>query len=245
MHRGGAPKNWQYMYEKIKTMRARQVAPVDTMGCHKLTSPGATPQQARFQVLIGLMLSSQTRDEVTAAAMRRLHASLDPLTIETVLGREEDELAKIIYPVGFYRRKAKTLRQVAAILRDQYDSDVPRTLEELQKLPGIGPKMALLTLQTAWSLNMGIGVDVHVHRISNRLGWVRTQQPEKTRQALEEWLPSQLWPEINPLFVGFGQTVCLPVKPKCEGCLLKDVCPASTAKPIRKRSKVEDDDGDV
>lgn len=243
MRQGEAPSNWQHVYEQIKIMRASQVAPVDTMGCHKLAAPDATPQQARFQTLVSLMLSSQTRDEVTAAAMGRLHSQLNPLAIETVLNSKEDELAGLIRPVGFYRRKAKYVRQVAAILRDSHASDVPKSLEGLQSLPGVGPKMALLTLQHAWHMNVGIGVDVHVHRISNRLGWVHTRQPEETRRALEEWLPPRLWPEINPLLVGFGQTTCLPIGPRCVGCRLREICPASTAKTIGKRPRNETDDG--
>lgn len=175
------------------------------------------------------MLSSQTKDEVTGAAVARLKTV--PLTVEGILGAEEETLAKLICPVGFYRKKASSLRRVAAILKEEHDSDIPNTLEGLTSLPGVGPKMAYLALQNAWGLNEGIGVDVHVHRISNRLGWLRTKSPEETRRSLEEWLPRETWAEINPLFVGFGQTVCLPVKPRCADCRLSQICPSSSARP--------------
>ncbi|PJF19851.1 Endonuclease III-like protein 1-like protein, partial [Paramicrosporidium saccamoebae] len=127
----------------------------------------------------------------------------------------------------FYRRKATAIKRATQILKTSYDSDIPDSLEELQKLPGVGPKMACLVMQNAWGRNAGIGVDVHVHRICNRLGWVKTKTPEETRTDLEDWLPRELWTDINPLLVGFGQTVCLPVKPKCSDCLLNSTCPAA------------------
>ncbi len=225
-----APPNFAATLEAIRTMRADKTAPVDTMGCHMLAAPDASPRDQRLQVLISLMLSSQTRDEVTAAAMRRLHVL--PLSLSKLLTMDADTLADLIRPVGFYRQKAKYILRTAALLATRPDQYVPRTLEELQALPGVGPKMACLAMQNAWGESVGIGVDVHVHRICNRLGWVHTKDPEGTRAALEDWLPRDLWSEINPLLVGFGQTVCLPVKPRCGGCLLRDSCPSSTCPTV-------------
>lgn len=237
-----APPQWCEWLQMIRKMRSTRSAPVDTMGCAQLASRTATPSVARFQTLVALMLSSQTKDAVTAAAMQRLQPL--PLTVQGILATEEARLAELICPVGFYRRKAAHIRKTAAIINERKDQDIPRTLEGLLALPGVGPKMAHLVMQAAWGENVGIGVDVHVHRISNRLGWVKTNEPEATRIALQAWLPQDLWPEINPLLVGFGQTICLPQRPRCGDCLLKDVCPASTwpannTEASTKRKKLE------
>lgn len=171
------------------------------------------------------MLSSQTKDGVTAAAMKRLHEL--PLKIDAVLSTPEEKLAKLICPVSFYRRKASAILKTSSILKERFKGDIPKTLEGLQSLPGVGPKMACLVMQNAWGESVGIGVDVHIHRICNRLGWVQTKKPEETRREIEDWLPRELWKEFNPTIVGFGQTICLPVRPKCSECLLKDSCPAA------------------
>ncbi|KIJ31814.1 hypothetical protein M422DRAFT_81898, partial [Sphaerobolus stellatus SS14] len=124
------------------------------------------------------------------------------------------------------------IRQAAQKIKDDFEGEIPNTVEGLCSLPGVGPKMAFLTLQVAWNLNVGIGVDVHVHRITNRLGWHKppTKEPEQTRLNLQSWLPKELHGEINPLLVGFGQvTICLPVGPKCESCTLSSsgLCPSA------------------
>lgn len=112
------------------------------------------------------------------------------------------------------------------MLRDQYNDDIPNTVETLCKLPGVGPKMAHICMKVAWGEVTGIGVDTHVHRISNRLGWVRnTKTPEGTRKELEEWLPQEIWSEVNHLLVGFGQQICQPVRPQCATCLNHELCP--------------------
>ena len=135
------------------------------------------------------MLSAQTKDEVTAAATNRLQTL--PLNVETMCKTDEETISKLIYPVSFYKRKAQYIKRTAQILKDAYDSDIPNNVTELCKLPGVGPKMAYIAMHVAWNNCAGIGVDTHVHRISNRLGWTRktTKQPEQTRKELEEWLP--------------------------------------------------------
>lgn len=112
---------------------------------------------------------------------------------------------------------------------EKYNSDIPNNIKELVALPGVGPKMAHICMATAWQEVTGIGVDVHVHRISNRLGWLSqpTKDPEQTRVALEAWLPQQLWSDVNYLLVGFGQTICTPLKPKCLECLNCQICPSA------------------
>ncbi|CAL7940934.1 unnamed protein product [Xylocopa violacea] len=230
------PSNWETILENIKEMRKHQTAPVDEMGCHKCADPKASAKVIRYQSLLALMLSSQTKDQVTHAAMQRLNTY--GCTPETIMGTPDDVLGKLIYPVGFWKTKVKYIKKTSQILIDKYDGDIPKTLKELQQLPGVGPKMAHICMQVAWGEISGIGVDTHVHRICNRLEWVKkpTKTPEETRMTLEEWLPKDLWSNINYLLVGFGQEICLPRFPKCEECLNKDICNFSKKDRARKKA---------
>ncbi|KAL1960546.1 hypothetical protein VTO42DRAFT_7125 [Malbranchea cinnamomea] len=252
------PSNWEQMYSIVKEMRLRNpTAPVDTMGCAELYWRSSSPRDRRFHTLIALMLSSQTKDTVTAVAMQRLHTELGPehdhnsgnnatrgtvkvedgevekktpiwdhtkqegqstLTLENILAVSPARLNELIGAVGFHNNKTKYIKAAAEILRDEYDSDIPSTPEGLMRLPGVGPKMAYLCMSAAWGRHEGIGVDVHVHRITNLWGWHKTKTPEETRKALESWLPKDKWHEINKLLVGLGQTVCLPVGRRCGEC---------------------------
>ncbi|XP_035390494.1 endonuclease III-like protein 1 isoform X2 [Electrophorus electricus] len=229
------PPDWRRQLSFIREMRSGRDAPVDHMGAEKCYDPGASPEVRRFQVLVSLMLSSQTKDQVTAAAMQRLRAH--GLTVETVLKMDDDTLGQLIYPVGFWKTKVKYLKRATEIIHEEFGGDIPSTVEALVRLPGVGPKMAHLTMAIAWNQVSGIGVDTHVHRISNRLGWTRTQtkNPENTRQALEGWLPKETWCEINWLLVGFGQQVCLPVAPLCSTCLNQHTCPSANVTSPSKR----------
>ncbi|KAI9144016.1 DNA glycosylase [Paraphysoderma sedebokerense] len=229
------PRIWEEQFTKIKEFRKTVQAPVDTMGCERLAEEG-DEKTFRFQTLVSLMLSSQTKDTVNAVAMKNLQAK--GLTVDNVISWSDEELNECICKVGFHKRKTQYIKQTCEILKAQYNGDIPDTIEGLTALPGVGPKMAYLALQCAWFKNEGIGVDVHVHRISNRLKWVKTKEPEETRKALESWLPKHLWTEINPMLVGFGQTVCLPVKPKCEGCPISNTCPSSTVKRTKGPSQI-------
>lgn len=143
-----------------------------------------------------------------------------------------------INKVGFHNLKTKYIKQTAEILRDKWKSDIPDSIEGLVSLPGVGPKMAYLTMSAAWGRDEGIGVDVHVHRITNLWGWHKTQTPEQTRAALESWLPRDKWHDINNLLVGFGQTICLPVGRKCGDCKLADrgLCPSAV---VAKKTKIK------
>lgn len=208
-------------------------------------------QDKRFQTLIALMLSSQTKDTTNAIAMRRLQTELPHpgLTLENILTVDPVNLNEMIFVVGFHNNKTRYIKATALILRDQFDSDIPDTIEGLMSLPGVGPKMAYLCLSAAWGRTEGIGVDVHVHRITNLWGWHKTKAPEETRAALESWLPRDKWHEINHLLVGFGQTVCLPVGRKCHECTLSQgLCPSAVVqkKPVKKAVKkavVKDEQG--
>ncbi|KAI9224830.1 DNA glycosylase [Blastocladiella britannica] len=226
---------WRPTYTAIRQWRAEHPgAPVDTEGCGMLaTAPYGTPEH-QFQVLVGLMLSSKTKDATTAQAMRNLHAHAAEhgatLSVSYLAAMPESELHACIAKVGFHAQKTKFLLASSKMILDSFDGLVPDTIDQLVKLPGVGPKMGHLTLQVAFGKLDGIGVDVHVHRISNRLGWVNTKNPEGTRKALETWLPKDLWAEINKVLVGYGQTLCLPLRPLCATCPVAADCPSNAAK---------------
>ncbi|XP_013143761.1 PREDICTED: endonuclease III-like protein 1 isoform X2 [Papilio polytes] len=221
------PSNWRQFLDNLRMMRSKNDAPVDSMGCHMTMDENAPPKVIRYQTLISLMLSSQTKDQVTFAAMERLKER--GLSVDNVLAMSDEELGKLIYPVGFWKTKVKYIKKTTQTLKDQYGGDIPNSVEKLCKLTGVGPKMAHICMKVAWDKVTGIGVDTHVHRISNRIGWVKkpTATPEDTRKSLESWLPFELWSEVNHLMVGFGQTICLPLGPSCDKCLNKDICPSS------------------
>jgi len=175
-----------------------------------------------FRTLTSCILSLRTKDEVTVHASRRMFALADtPAKMAEV---DEDTLARAIYPVGFYRTKAKTLREIARLLVERYDGRVPDEIAALLTLPGVGRKTANLVVAQAYG-KPGICVDTHVHRISNRWGYVRTKTPEQTEMALREKLPARYWPEINHLLVAFGQTICHPTSPHCSICPIARYCP--------------------
>ncbi|XP_004596886.2 endonuclease III-like protein 1 isoform X2 [Ochotona princeps] len=221
------PQHWREQLANIRTMRSRRDAPVDQLGAGHCYDTSAPPEVQRYQVLLSLMLSSQTKDQVTAGAMQRLRAH--GLTVDSILQTDEDTLGQLIYPVGFWRSKVKYIKQTSTILRQRYNGDIPSSVVELVALPGVGPKMAHLAMAIAWGTVSGIAVDTHVHRIANRLRWTKevTKSPEQTRTALESWLPRELWNEVNGLLVGFGQQTCLPVHPRCQACLNRTLCPAA------------------
>ena len=232
-----SPLNWERLYANILEMRKDLSAPVDTMGCERAHDAAAEPKVQRFQCLVSLMLSSQTKDEVNFAAMTRLKEN--GLTVDNLINTDDETLGKLIYPVGFWKTKVKYLKRTSLILKEKYDCDIPKNVEELCKLPGVGPKMAYICMNVAWKKPTGIGVDTHVHRITNRLKWVsgpkssNTKTPEETRKSLESWLPVSKWIEINWLLVGFGQQICRPVNPKCNECLNRDLCPVGKASKIK------------
>ncbi|KAK3119912.1 hypothetical protein QOZ80_9AG0677650 [Eleusine coracana subsp. coracana] len=228
-------------------MRLSGQAPVDTMGCEKAGSL-LPPKEKRFAVLISTMLSSQTKDEVTHAAVERLgeNGLLDP---DAIVRTDEATLANLIKPVGFYQRKAQFIKEASKICLERFGGDIPDSLNELLALRGVGPKIAHLVMTIAWKNTQGICVDTHVHRISNRLGWVfqegtkqKTTTPEQTRMSLEKWLPKDEWEPINPLLVGFGQTICTPLRPKCNQCGISSICPSafkesSSPNPKQKKTR--------
>ena len=176
-----------------------------------------------FKVLVATILSSRTKDEVTAAAAQRLFSrAQNPQELARL---DVEEIESLIYPVGFYRNKAKFLSQLPRAL-EGFGGQVPGTLEGLLSLPGVGRKTANLVLARAFK-QPAICVDTHVHRLANMWGYVDTKTPEETEKALEKLLPKELWPRINSILVSFGQSVCKPVGPRCTICPLKGWCPKS------------------
>ncbi len=175
-----------------------------------------------FKVLVSCILSLRTQDKTTKEASRRLYALAD--NPRDMVKLSEEEIAKAIYPVGFYRNKARHIKEICRILLEEYDGRVPDDLDELLKLPGVGRKTANLVLTRGFE-KPGICVDTHVHRICNRWGYVETRTPEETEMALREKLPPEYWLRINDLLVAFGQNVCRPMSPLCSRCPLGKMCP--------------------
>jgi len=175
-----------------------------------------------FHVLISCLLSLRTKDAVTEKASRRLFQL--GKTPQALLKLSLPTVEKAIYPVGFYHTKARTVHGVCRDLLNRFDGKVPGSLEALLTLKGVGRKTANLVVTLAFN-KPGICVDTHVHRISNRLGYVRTKTPEQTEMALRKKLPKKYWIEFNDLFVPFGQNLCQPVSPLCSRCPMERLCP--------------------
>lgn len=175
-----------------------------------------------FQVLVATMLSAQTQDPVTLAASTRLFGRAP--TPAAMLGLDVREIEKLIFPVSFYRNKARHVLDTCHQLLDRFNGRVPATMEELLTLPGVGRKTANLVLIVAHGSGANICVDTHVHRIANRLGWVRTRTPEQTEQALYAVAPRRWWASINLYLVTWGQNVCRPIRPRCRECAVETLC---------------------
>lgn len=227
---------WKKQWNLIVTARNDWLkAPVDTMGCDRLYDVGANACVRRFQKLCSLILSAQSKDEKTKESMDNLLALPDGLTPQTILKLPLEELETKIRPSGLYRGKAKSLKGSAQRIIEVHGGDVPSTLKELLELPGVGPKIGALAMSVCWGRDESIGVDVHVNRITQRLGWVKGNKKndaEFTRKALEEWLPSHLWRPVNTALVGLGQTLCTANNPKCSECPVSALCPSSTSKKV-------------
>jgi endonuclease-3 len=176
-----------------------------------------------FQVLIGTLLSARTQDATTDAASSRLFAAAP--TPEKMARLTTARIEKLIYPVSFYRNKAVHVKETARLILGRFGGKVPGTMEELLTLPGVGRKTANLVLILAFASRDNICVDTHVHRISNRLGWVRTKTPEQTEQALYRVADRRWWPDINLYLVVWGQNVCRPIRPRCGACAISPYCP--------------------
>ncbi|MCL2380501.1 MAG: endonuclease III [Treponema sp.] len=174
-----------------------------------------------WAILVSTILSLRTKDDVTRAASRRLLEKAPGPARLLALGAEET--ARLAYPAGFYRTKAASLVKISQLLLERYGGQVPADMDALLSLPGVGRKTANLVITEAFGM-YGICVDIHVHRICNRAGWIRAQDPEKTETALRETLPKQYWKRINGLLVLYGQNVCRPQSPFCSRCVMPSHC---------------------
>ena len=186
-----------------------------------IVSSLAEETHSPFQILISTLLSLRTKDETTAVACKNLFALA--ATPEEMLKLSEEKIIRAIYPVGFYRNKAKTILHICRQLIDSYKSKVPDTTEELLALKGVGRKTANLVAALGYN-RKEICVDTHVHRISNRIGYVKTKTPEKTEYVLREKLPQKYWSIYNTLMVTFGKNICRPVSPFCSKCPVSMYC---------------------
>jgi len=175
-----------------------------------------------FQVLISCLLSLRTRDETTAAASVRLFRLANKP--EAILALEPEEIERAIYPVSFYRNKTRQIVAICSRLQDAYGGGVPDTMDALLSLPGVGRKTANLVLSVAYGLP-AICVDIHVHRISNRIGYIKTRTPDESEWALRKKLPKRHWITYNDMLVPFGQYVCKPISPYCSRCAIEAECP--------------------
>lgn len=175
-----------------------------------------------YKVLISCILSLRTKDEVTKKASLKLfeHAN----TAKKMIQMDEMEIQKLIYPVGFYKTKAKRIIEMSHKILDEYGGIVPDTIDELLKLKGVGRKTANIVVTLGYA-KLGVCVDTHVHRISNRWGYVKTKNPIQTEFALREKLPQEHWIEYNDILVTYGQNVCAPISPKCSICPIEKYCP--------------------
>jgi endonuclease-3 len=176
-----------------------------------------------FQVLISTMLSAQTRDEVTHVASTRLFKVAR--TPKSMAALPVMKIQRLIYPVSFYRVKARHVKEASKQILERFGGRVPDTMEDLLTLPGVGRKTANLVLILSHASRDNICVDTHVHRISNRLGWVHTKTPDQTEQALYRVVPRRWWPRVNLHLVTWGQNVCRPVYPRCRACVVSSLCP--------------------
>jgi endonuclease-3 len=205
--------------EPVMRELARAIDGLELPAVEKISQ---SQEEDPFQVLIATLLSARTQDATTLAASTRLfkvgatpHA-LARLTVKRI--------ETLIYPVSFYRHKARHVKATCQMLIDRFGGRVPETMEELLTLPGVGRKTANLVLILAFKSAKNICVDTHVHRISNRLGWVRTRTPDETEQALYRATDEQWWPYLNLYLVTWGQNVCRPVHPRCGTCLIRPHC---------------------
>lgn len=189
-----------------------------------------------FKVLVATILSARTKDEVTAAACRRLFTKAE--TAEELSGLSKSEIERLIYPVGFFRNKAGFLAKLPAALAQRFHGKVPDTVEELVELPGVGRKTANLVVAVAFE-KPAICVDTHVHRIMNIWGYVKTETPLQTEMELREKLPKKFWLTVNSVLVAFGQGTCKPVRPHCDRCVIAKFCPQIGVVPRKPPGKIK------
>lgn len=208
------PKNLDIVIKLIKKECEKYQNPIVTEIADLTNNP--------FKVLISCLLSLRTKDAVTAKASKRLFDVAD--SPEKIIKLKTKHIEDLIYPVGFYKTKAKRIKEICKVLIEKYNRKVPDTEEGLLKLKGVGRKTMSIVMTYGFNKKDFIAVDTHVHRIPNRLGWVKTKTPEQTEIALKKIIPKNHWQDINNLFVTFGQNICVPVSPFCSKCPVNKYC---------------------
>jgi len=174
-----------------------------------------------FKILISCLLSLRTKDEITDIVSKNLFKIAD--TPEKIIKIPNNKLKKIIFKIGHYNKKTEILKSVSRDILEKFNNKIPKTYDELISIKHIGPKTANIVLAFAYEI-AALPIDTHCHRIPNRIGWVKTQTPEKTEKALKEILQKKYWKEFNSIFVQFGRTICVPISPKCSECPIKGYC---------------------
>jgi endonuclease-3 len=211
------------MRAPVATVMRTLARAIDGMALPAIEKISEAHKTDPFKILIGTLLSARTQDATTHAASTRLfRAARTPRAMAKLSVAEIEEL---IYPVGFYRNKARFVKATCDAIVTRFGGKVPATLEELVTLPGVGRKTANLVMILAFASRKNICVDIHVHRISNRLGWVATREPNETERALYRATEPRWWPYINLYLVTWGQNVCRPLYPRCGACVLARCCP--------------------
>ena len=205
--------DWDEIFTRMKEYITDNVLP----SVSQIAEEGRDP----YRVLFSTIISLRTRDEVTLAASRRLFERAPDL--QKLMELPESSVSELIYPAAFYRNKAENIKKCAEIIFSEYGGQVPADRDELLKLPGVGRKTANLTLNLGFGIN-AICVDTHVHRISNRAGWVKTKTPDDTEFAMEKVLPEKYWIPLNEVLVSYGQSVCTPQSPRCSICVITEHC---------------------
>jgi endonuclease III len=208
--------------EQVEPVMRALARAIDGLELPAVEKIAESQREDPFRVLIGTLLSARTQDATTLAASTRLFkVARTPHTLAKLTVKR---IERLIYPVSFYRHKARHVKATCERLVDAYGGRVPTTMEELLTLPGVGRKTANLVLILAFKSRQNICVDTHVHRIANRLGWIRTRTPEETERALYKATDAQWWPYLNLYLVTWGQNVCRPVYPRCGECVLAGMC---------------------
>lgn len=213
-----ASTDWSHLFRQIRQAISNDPLPYVTRLSQKKYKSASV---RAYSILVATLISLRTRDATTEQASERLLASAS--TPKQMMTLSESQIARAIYPCGFYKTKAKQIRRFSQIIQNQFSGKVPRTLDELMNLPGVGRKTANLVLTEGYGLS-GICVDVHVHRILNRIGLCKTNSPDETELRLREILPTRYWSTINCDLVMFGQYHCKPVRPHCTECSLRKDC---------------------
>jgi endonuclease-3 len=211
-------KDWKRTYAMVNELRSDRTAPVDVYGSEALAErpPAVTQEVFHYQTLIALMLSSQTKDPVVGAAMKRIREGCNGaagpnntgFSAQGMSTKSMEEIKEMIYGVGFHNNKAKYIYNTTEYIMNEKDGKVPNTFHGLCKLSGVGPKMAMIVMDVAFNQCLGVSIDTHLHRMLQQLKWVKNpKNPEDTRKQLESWLPRSYWKDMNYIWVGLGQEI--------------------------------------